>query len=278
MLFVLGFFFIFILGGLTGVMVASVPFNLQVHDTFFVVAHLHYVLIGGSVFPLLGAVHYWFPKITGRMLGDRLSKTSFWLAFVGFNATFFPMHHVGLIGMPRRVYTYLEGLGWEPYNLLATVGAYVLATGILVFLVNVGLSLRGRASAPDDVWNGDTLEWATSSPPPNYNHDPLPGVLGRWGRWDAGGELPRVRGIRADRREVLVTDMLDGTPQGKTVLPAPSAWPLALACAVAVTFVGVIFTEWAVPIGALLSFVAMVGWLWPSRKNPRPPWQKEGTP
>ena len=127
LLYVLGFIFTFVIGGITGVMVASVPFDLQAHDSYFVVAHLHYVLIGGAVFPLFGAIYYWFPKMTGRMLSERLGKWNFWLTIIGFNVAFFPMHLSGLLGMPRRVYTYLPGLGWDAFNFISTVGSFVLA-------------------------------------------------------------------------------------------------------------------------------------------------------
>src|SRR5919198_1887627 len=169
LLFVLGFFFVFVVGGLTGVMLASVPFDLQVHDTFFVVAHLHYVLIGGAVFPLFGSIYYWFPKITGRLLSERLGTWNFWLLFIGFNLTFFPMHQLGLNGMPRRIYTYLPEMGWGNLNLLASLGAAIIAVSVVVFIGNALASLHHGQIASDNPWEAGTLEWATSSPPPPYN-------------------------------------------------------------------------------------------------------------
>lgn len=268
LLFVLGFFFIFVLGGLTGVMVASVPFDTQVHDSYFVVAHLHYVLIGGAVFPLFGGLYYWFPKLTGRMLSERLGRWSFGLLLVGFNLTFFPMHQLGLEGMPRRVYTYLRGSGWEDLNLLASGGAVVIALGVLMTVINVGLSLWRGARATDNPWDADTLEWATSSPPDNYNHRHLPVVTSRWPLWDKpSGGLPVVGGVRSDCREVLRTSLLDAEPQGTVVLPAPSVWPFVLAVAVATGFIGFMFNPWWLAIGFFASFFAIVGFLWPDPRH-----------
>jgi len=274
LLFVLGFIVIFVMGGLTGVMVASVPLDLQVHDTFFIVAHLHYVLIGGAVFPLFGAVYYWFPKLTGRLLDERLGRWHFWTMIVGFNLTFFPMHQLGLEGMPRRVYTYLAEVGWGPLNLLATIGAGLLAGSILLFLINVFVSLRSREAAPDDPWHGDSLEWATSSPPPNYNFEPLRTVSGLYPRWQEEREPPRVvSGVRADQREVLVTHVLDAEPDYRAVLPSPSYAPLLLALGASVAFLGVVYDEWYVPVGLLLSFAALVYWHWPRASQPAP-WEE----
>ena len=167
---------VFVTGGLTGVMVASVPFDLQAHDTYFVVAHFHYVLIGGAVFPLLGAITYWFPKVTGRMMSERLGKAAFWLLFAGVNVTFFPMHFLGLMGMTRRVYTYLPDTGWGGLNLLATVGSFIIAAAVALFLANLAISLRAGAPAGDDPWGADTLEWTLQSPAPYHSFETPPVV------------------------------------------------------------------------------------------------------
>jgi cytochrome c oxidase subunit I+III len=271
LLFVLGFIVIFVAGGVTGVMLASVPFDLQVHDTFFVVAHFHYVLIGGAVFPLFGGIYYWFPKITGRLLSERLGRWNFWTLAIGFNLTFFPMHQLGLEGMPRRVYTYIAEMGWGPLNLLATVGAGLLFVSVLLFLYNVAVSLRAGELAGDDPWGADTLEWSTSSPPPNYNFHPIPTVAGLYPRWDTRGDQPVIEGLRADRREVLITHLLDAEPDYRQVLPTPSYAPLWLAIGASVAFLGAVYDPWYVPVGGLLSFAAIVYWLWPGETEGEPP-------
>src|SRR5829696_1573870 len=178
MLFALGFIVVFTIGGLTGVMIASVPFDLQVHDTYFVVAHFHYVILGGVVFPLFGAFFMWFPKVTGRLLDERLGKWQFWLFFVGVNVTFFPMHLLGLDGMPRRVYTYVPETGWGDLNMLATVGSWIVATSVLLFVVNVLVSARRGEIAGSNPWRAPSLEWAAQSPPQRWNFTLLPTVDG----------------------------------------------------------------------------------------------------
>jgi cytochrome c oxidase subunit 1 len=175
MLYALGFLSVFTIGGISGIFVAAFPVDWQLHDTYYVVAHLHYVLFGGSILGILGGLYYWWPKMFGRVLDERLGKINFWLTFVGFNLTFFPQHLIGMLGMPRRVYTYSDTGLIQDYNLISTIGSYVMGVGILVFLVNAWRSKRGRR-AGNDPWLADTLEWYTSSPPPAHNFDSVPYV------------------------------------------------------------------------------------------------------
>jgi cytochrome c oxidase subunit 1 len=176
LLFALGFLSMFLIGGINGAFSASVPVDFALHDTYWVVAHLHYVLFGGSVFGVMAGLYYWFPKMTGRMLGEGLGKIQFALMFLGFNLTFFPMHQLGLAGMPRRIADYAANLGWNDLNLLATVGGFMIASSMIPLLWNVFISLRAGKIAGDDPWEANTLEWATSSPPPPYNFDHLPEI------------------------------------------------------------------------------------------------------
>jgi cytochrome c oxidase subunit 1 len=263
LLFVAGFIVTFVMGGLTGVMQASVPFNWQVHDTFFVVAHFHYVLIGGAVFPLIGALYYWFPKITGRMINESLGRWDFALFFIGFHLTFFPLHQLGLAGMPRRVYTYLPETGWGTLNLIATIGAFILGSAVLLFVANLAVSLRRGALAGMNPWGADSLEWSIPSPVPVYNYLYLPTVSSRTPLWANQPDQPIVKGMRSDILEVLVTTLLDATPDHRHLLDGPSYWPFFTAVAAAIGIVTVIFTPWGLTIGAVLLFITLAGWFWP---------------
>lgn len=266
MFWVLGFFFVFIIGGMTGIFVASVPVDLQVHDTYFVVAHFHYVLIGGAVFPMFGAFAYWFPKLTGRMLDEKLGVWSFWLFTIGFNITFFPMHILGLRGMPRRVYTYPADAGWTALNQVASVGYIFLFLGVAVFLYNVWHSIRRGEVALADPWHAGGLEWATASPPAKYNFLNLPTVSGTEPLWDALPDQPIVSGLNEDVREVLTTRILDAEPEGRDEMPGPTAWPFIAAVVATALFIGSIFRPIAVSIGAIPLAIALIGWFWPTRE------------
>ena len=272
MLYVIGFIVTFVIGGLTGVIIASVPLDLQLHDTYFIVAHFHYVLIGGAVFPLLGILTYWYPKITGRMMSDALGKVGFWMLFLGFQLAFFPMHMSGLLGMPRRVYTYPAGLGLELPNMLSTIGAFVVATSVVLFVVNGVLSLYRGVIAPANPWGASSLEWTTPSPPPPYNFAHQPVVESRTPLWDAAAELPVVTGLRVDEKEMLLTTVVAAAADLREPVAEPSLWPLIASLAVAVFFISSIFSPWAVVFGAIPSAIALIAWFWPKeiKRHPEP--------
>ena len=263
LLFVIGFMFTFVIGGLSGVMVASVPFDTQVHDTYFVVAHFHYVLIGGAVFPLLGAIYYWFPKITGRMMSERLGRWSFWLIFVGFNLTFFPMHILGLQGMPRRIYTYQPDMPWHGLNLFVSGCALILTAGFLVFFVDAIRSARRGEPAGDNPWDAPTLEWATSSPPPSYNFPFIPVVEGSNPLWEQRETLAVGGGMRVDRRELIITTVGAAEAEAREASPRNSIWPFWTAIATSVMLIWSIFSPWAVVWGSIPVAIALIGWFWP---------------
>jgi cytochrome c oxidase subunit I+III len=302
-LFMIGFIALFVIGGISGVMTASVPFDRQATDTYFVVAHLHYVLLGINLFPVMAGFYYWLPKMTGRMLNETLGRWNFWVLFSGVNLTFFPMHFVGLAGMPRRVYTYPSGMGWDWLNLAETAGAYLTAAGVLLFIVNVLWSRRSGRAAGANPWGAGSLEWATSSPPAEYNFVTIPSVNGREPLWEshdpivgAAGEPsteppdPRhadasrevsvqrlhevgVAPSRADIPEWQVLDrgkeslgstLLDGDPQGVLRMPEDTLAPLVLALALAGLFYALLFKAPVWTVVALLATAAtIVWWLWP---------------
>jgi cytochrome c oxidase subunit 1 len=202
------------------------------------------------------------------MLSERLGRWHFWLFFVGVNLTFFPMHLLGLDGMPRRVYTYLPEMGWGPLNLLASVGAAVIVASVVVFLVNVMTSVRRGVLAGPNPWGASGLEWATTSPPTPWAFHHIPIVESRQPLWEDSDELRVATGLRSDRREFLITTALDAIPDSRHDLPAESWWPLAMAFAIAVTFIGAIFTPWAYVIGFVLALIAFAGWGWPRGEHP----------
>jgi cytochrome c oxidase subunit I+III len=231
-LFVLGFLFIFTVGGLTGVMVAMVPFDFQVHDTYFVVAHFHYVLVGGMVFPLFATFYYWAPMVSKNMLSERLGRWVFWLMFLGFNITFFPMHLTGLLGMPRRVWTYPSELGWDTLNMISTIGAYMLGAGVFLFVFDLVLRFRPGGGGPENPWRAGTLEWL---PNDVYSTRSIPFVTSREPIWDQPNIAEDVREGRyflpnapTGGRETIVTSPIDARPQYIIQMPGPG-WPPLLA-------------------------------------------------
>jgi cytochrome c oxidase subunit I len=268
MLFVLGFIVLFVMGGVTGVMFAAVPFDQQITDSYFVVAHFHYVLFGGAVFPIFAAIYYWVPKMYGRMMDETWGKLSFWLMFLGFNLTFFPMHISGLLGMPRRVYTYLPGLGWDLWNLLSTIGAYILAGGIAVTLLNFVKSMRGGVRAGPDPWGGDSLEWAIPSPPPVYDFVSIPEVRGPEPLWDqpelrleAEGRASDPERSLAEHHETLGTTVVDAYEEILLPMPHGSFTPIVSAFGMALFFGGVLGSVWALAAaGAAVVVGGMLAW------------------
>jgi cytochrome c oxidase subunit 1 len=278
MLFVAGFILVFLIGGLSGVMLASVPFDLQATDTYFVVAHLHYVLLGGAVLPLIGAFYYWYPKVTGRMMSETLGKWNFWLLFIGVNVTFFPMHILGLRGMTRRVYTYPDAMGWGTLNLISTIGAVIIVSGMAVFVVNFFRSLRSGAPAGPNPWNADTLEWLTTSPPPPYNFVDTPVVVSREGLWAYGKEIPVVTGLMTDRPQALITSIMTSEPVYRHEMPNPTIAPFIMAIVISGMLIAGIFTPWGVPVGSFLIIIPFYLWAWPDKADHRRNLREEGKP
>lgn len=269
-LFLAGFIVVFVIGGVSGFMTGSVPVNWQLTDTYFVVAHIHYVLIGWNLFAVMGASYFWFPKMFGRLLNERLGRWNFWLMFIGFNVGFFPMHISGLMGMPRRVYTFPEGLGLDTLNLITTVGSYVLAVGFLLFIINVIWSLRHGTVAGPNPWDAGTLEWTTPSPPPPYNFVVIPALASRTPLWEARLEEGPYRsqlghGMPLDHgKETLATTTLDAQPEAILRMPEDSIMPLLLALALTILFAGLIVKLWWLVIASfLVGLVFQLIWIWP---------------
>ena len=257
--FAVGLIATFTIGGLSGIMHSSPPVDLQQTDSYFVVAHLHYVLIGGSLFGLLAGAYYWWPKITGRLLDERLGRLNFWVIFLAFNLTFFPQHYLGAMGMPRRIYTYSAASGWSFWNLVSTVGAFGIGLGILLFMINAARSLRAGAVAPADPWDGRTLEWRTSSPPPAHDFDTIPPVYGRDTFWR------EKHGDRRGRKPAPLPSAPD--PHG-THLPAPSCWPITLALGIGVAAIGALTHLALVVLGSLIVLYAAFHFALEHHRNP----------
>jgi cytochrome c oxidase subunit 1 len=273
MLFALGFIAQFTLGGLSGVMHSIVPSDTQQTDTYFVVAHFHYVLFGGLVFAVFGGFYYWWPKIFGYALDEELGKINFWLMVIGFNLTFFPMHLLGFEGQPRRTYTYPKGMGWDTMNLLATIGAFTIALSVLVFLVNIAFSTRRREPAGGDPWDARTLEWSTPSPPPEYNFAEVPIVTHRdefWHRKYTEDDEGRLLKLPAGGA-VEVDDATHAVEPHSIHMPSPSYWPLILAIGLPVIGYGFVFKNWWIlALGAVIGFFGITGWAIEPSTEPEP--------
>ena len=284
MLWILGFLIIFVAGGLTGVMLALVPFNWQVHDTHFVVAHLHYVLVGGMLFPLIAGLYYWLPHVSGRMPSNVLGAWAFWLVFIGFNVTFLLMHLTGLLGMPRRVYTYEAGLGWDWLNLLSTFGGFIMAVGIAMFLLDIGMHFRFGRRAPRNPWAADTLEWAVAMPVTTYNFISLPTIRSRHPLWD-NPQLPDEieRGehslacIQHERRETWGSDAVTGRVRERVHLPSNSWIPLQAGLALTVVCLGLLLKSYWVALAAVVvSAFILLRWSWHNGGHPQAaPWRPD---
>ncbi len=248
MLYVFGFLFVFVIGGLTGVMIAMVPFNTQAHDSHFIVAHLHYVLVGGFVFPMLAGLYYWLPHITGRLSLHRLSIPAFWLIFIGFNLTFFLMHLTGLMGMPRRISTYPSSFGWDWLNLISSVGGFILTMGFALVFADLMLQIRFGRRQRRDPWNAATLEWATPTPPSSYNFAAIPTIDTRADRLSPREIGPVAAGgrgwlgfARDNQQETMGVDMASGRAEHIIVLPRRTFLPLITGIATAAVFLSLLF-------------------------------------
>ena len=289
MLFCLGFVAMFTLGGLSGVLHSVVPADTQQTDTYFVVAHFHYVLFGGLVFAIFGGFYFWWPKVFGRMMDERLGKWNFWTMLIGFNLTFFPMHILGLVGMPRRTYRYPSGMGWDTMNMIETVGAFVIAASVLLLLVNMIWSARRGVVAGNDPWDGRSLEWSIPSPPPEYNFAEIPVVQARDDWWhrkyteDSEGRLVRLPaggaepdespGTATVTRTQDTTDVVVAEPSGRHIhMPSPSYYPLVVAAGLPCLAYAAVFQEilWLVPGLVFFLFGAFAWGLEPSTAPEHP--------
>jgi cytochrome c oxidase subunit 1 len=259
----------FTIGGLSGVTHAVVPADYQQTDTYYIVAHFHYVLFGGSIFGLFAGIYYWWPKITGKLLSEAIGKLHFWLMLIGFNLTFGPMHLLGLQGMPRRIYTYPSGKGWNFWNMVSTIGAFLIAASILLFIVNVVRTLRRGQVAGPDPWDARTLEWSIPSPPPPHNFDTIPVVASVdpfWHTKYAEGEDGRLAPVVAGGSAGLEEPSRHGEGdaehgQGHGIhMPSPSYFPLLAALGLPILAYGLLYSSILVVDGALTILVGLYGW------------------
>ena len=295
MLFAISFIAMFTIGGLSGVMHASVPTDAQQQDTYFVVAHLHYVLFGGAIMAIFGGIYFWWPKATGYMLNDKLGKINFFIMFIGFNLQFAPQHWLGLDGMPRRIFTYAENMGWENTNMMASGGGFLMALSVLLFIINVFYSAKKRVPAGDDPWDGRTLEWSISSPPPHYNFEKIPNVQHRDDFWfqkhpeliaeyyhdEHAGELTAPSGAQfdedmaedVDEHAEVHADEHHGDDEhghGGIHLPDMSYYPIVLAAGFTIVGAGLMTIVPVIVIGAIVLFWGLLGWAFEPVNDPEP--------
>ena len=273
LLYIVGFILWFVVGGLSGIMFAAIPFDQQAHDTYFVVAHFHFIIFGAAVFPILGGLHYWVPKVTGRMYHERMGQASFWLTLLGTGLTFFPMHIAGIEGMTRRQYTYAASEGWTTLNLLETIGSYILAAGLLLIVVNLVHSLRRGPASGDDPFHGDTLEWSIPSPPPSYNFAVIPTVSSAYANWDDEDREADRRRLEVGERvfasghETPNSSTLDAQQERILDMPSDSPWPIVLAACLAGVFTFLVLGHWTAALvfaGAAGVGLAVMHWGAPS--------------
>ncbi|MBI4236589.1 MAG: cytochrome c oxidase subunit I [Chloroflexi bacterium] len=257
--FAVGFIALFIIGGLSGMTHAATPSDLQQTDTYYIVAHIHYVLFGGSIMGIFAGIYYWFPKMTGRLLHEGLGKLHFWLFFVGMNMTFGPMHYLGLVGMPRRNYTYPSGMGWDLWNLVASIGVFVIIAGALVFIYNVVRTTRRGEVASNDPWDGRTLEWSIASPPPHYNFAEIPTVHSRDAFWKekypGGGHVPHRVPAGAAGHEGYGTRHENANAAHAIQMPGPSYYPIVTALGLALLMASLVFHPFSGLVGPLFGSV-----------------------
>ena len=252
MLYSIGFIFLFIIGGISGVMHSSAASDAQQQDTYFIVAHIHYVLFGGAIMALLAGVYFYFPKVTGKLMDESLGRMNFWLTFIGMNLTFFPMHFSGMDGMPRRIYTYTSEMGWDLWNLISTFGVFIMGAGILIFVLNIIYSyLRGKESG-NDPWDARTIEWSISSPPPEYNFEKIPLIQSV----DAFWELQR-HGTPI----VPASGGSENSEEKKDIhLPQPSYWPMVVSIGILLAAYGMIFGLPLAIFGTIVGFIGVYAW------------------
>jgi cytochrome c oxidase subunit I len=268
--FAIGTVVLLVIGGLSGVFTGIIPVDWQAHNTYYVVGHIHYVLIGSNVFPVFAGFYYWIPKMTGRMMNEKLGKWSFWIMFIGFNVGFFPMHILGLLGMPRRIFTYKAGLGFTSINELMTVGAFVVGLGILLSMINLAVSLKHGDLAGRNPWGSDGLEWETESPPPPYGSLHIPVVVSRHPLWDdfEESEDPDDERVLDGGRWTPVTSWLDAEPQGIKTIPEDSIIPLWASLALFAFFCAIVLDlVWIAGGLVMLLFLLCAWWMWPRTKK-----------